>query len=57
LLAEKCSPHGLLICLKFLTCHECALPTAFEWILEPADGYSISIFDSDLVMIITCYVS
>jgi hypothetical protein len=25
LLAEKCSPHVFLICLKFLTCHECAL--------------------------------
>jgi|ERR1700677_2129545 hypothetical protein len=22
--AEKCSPHIFLICLKFLTCHECA---------------------------------
>jgi hypothetical protein len=36
LLAEKCSPHVFLICLKFLTRHEWTLLTAFWWILEPA---------------------
>jgi hypothetical protein len=29
LLAKKCSPHVFVICLKFLTCHEWALLTAF----------------------------
>ena len=27
-LAEKCSPHVVLTCLKFVTCHEWALLTA-----------------------------
>jgi hypothetical protein len=54
LLAKKCSPHVFLICLKFLTCHKCA---AFQWILEPAVCYSISISDSDLVIIVTLHVS
>jgi hypothetical protein len=52
LLTEKCSPHVFLTCLKFLTCHEWALLTAFHWILEPADGYSISLFDSDSAILI-----
>ena len=57
LLAVECSPHVFLICLKFLTCHKWALLTAFHWILESTDGYSISILDRDLVILITCYVS
>ena len=58
LLADKCSPHVFLTCLKFLTCHEWALSTAFQWILEPAAWLlNINIFESDLVIIITRYVS
>jgi hypothetical protein len=51
LLADKCSPHVFLTCLKFLTCHEWAPPDRLR------HGYSTSISDSDLIIIITRQVS
>jgi len=36
LLTDKCSPHVFLTCLKFFTCHEWGLLTAFQWILKSA---------------------
>jgi hypothetical protein len=51
LLAEKCSPHVFLTCLMFLTCHKLALPTGLGY------GHSTSIFDNEMVLIITRHVS
>ena len=34
LLAEKCSPHVFLACLMFLTCHEWALLTSCDMVLN-----------------------
>jgi len=58
LLADKCSPHVFLTCLKFLTCHEWASRPPSSGFLEPAAWLlNINIFESDLVIIITRYVS
>jgi len=52
LLNEKCSPHVFLICLKFFSCHECALLS-----VDSRTCGLIIRLDSDLVLIITHHVS
>jgi hypothetical protein len=49
-LAEKCFPQGVLTGLKFVTCHEWALPVRG---MVPQHQYLIS----DLVIVITRHVS